>query len=242
MSRSPHRPHPRGQGLVEFGLILPVLALLLVMALDFGRVFFGWVALQNTARVAADYAALNSRAWTSPDEPSKQAEREEYDALIEADAGSINCTLAPVGPPTFTDAATGAPVDPPEAGDHATVRLDCAMTLLTPLASAVLGGGVNLSAEADFAVHRPEIIELPEEIAPPPPPGCASGEARVPNLVGMTLQKAWEAWDVDFETSKFAPALVSSGPGNNKNKIVTAQNRTQGECLAVTGTITVTIP
>ena len=37
--------------------MLPILALLLVMAVDFGRVFFGWVALQNAARIGADYAA-----------------------------------------------------------------------------------------------------------------------------------------------------------------------------------------
>ena len=52
----PMAAHVRGQALVEFALVLPLLALLLVMALDFGRVFFGWVALQNAARIGANYA------------------------------------------------------------------------------------------------------------------------------------------------------------------------------------------
>ena len=33
--------------MVEFALIMPLLVLLLVMAIDFGRVFFGWVALDD---------------------------------------------------------------------------------------------------------------------------------------------------------------------------------------------------
>ena len=55
------RPRRRGQAMVEFALVLPLLVLLLVMAIDFGRVFFGWVALQNATRIAADYAAGTCR-------------------------------------------------------------------------------------------------------------------------------------------------------------------------------------
>ena len=42
-----HRKISRGQALVEFAFILPILVLLLLLAVDFGRVFFGWVALNN---------------------------------------------------------------------------------------------------------------------------------------------------------------------------------------------------
>ena len=55
---SPARAQPRGQALVEFALILPLLVLLLLLAIDFGRVFFGWVALNNAARIAANEAAV----------------------------------------------------------------------------------------------------------------------------------------------------------------------------------------
>ena len=48
----------RGQSIVEFALVLPVLLFLLLMGLDFGRVFLGWVNLNNAARVGANYAAL----------------------------------------------------------------------------------------------------------------------------------------------------------------------------------------
>ena len=51
--RRREKPVSRGQAMVEFALVLPLLALLLVVAIDFGRVFFGWVSLTNAARVGA---------------------------------------------------------------------------------------------------------------------------------------------------------------------------------------------
>src|SRR6188768_643129 len=70
------RPPSRGQALVEFAIVLPLLAVLLVMAIDFGRVFFGWVSLTNAARIGANYAGY------TPDLLSKPADRDEYEALI----------------------------------------------------------------------------------------------------------------------------------------------------------------
>jgi Flp pilus assembly protein TadG len=53
------RRTPRGQALVEMALILPLLMLLLLMAIDFGRVFFSYIQITNAAREAAAYAALS---------------------------------------------------------------------------------------------------------------------------------------------------------------------------------------
>lgn len=57
------RPHPipprrgeEGQGLVEFALVLPILAFLLVVATDLGRIFFALLSVTNAARVGAEYA------------------------------------------------------------------------------------------------------------------------------------------------------------------------------------------
>ena len=102
-----------------------------------------------------------------------------------------------------------------------------------------------MSAEANFAVHKPETIKLPEEEVPPPPPGCDTGEARVPDLVGLTMDAAWAAWDADFvaDAAHFSPELIPTGPGNNKNKIVSAQDPPADECRdTATGTMTATIP
>ena len=50
----------RGQSLVEFGLMLPVLMLLVLGAIDFGRVYFAYISVTNGARNGADYASTGT--------------------------------------------------------------------------------------------------------------------------------------------------------------------------------------
>src|SRR5438445_10072525 len=47
------RPARHGQSLVEFALILPILALLFLGAVDLTRAFYYYVALENASREAA---------------------------------------------------------------------------------------------------------------------------------------------------------------------------------------------
>src|SRR6202158_538500 len=47
----------RGQSYVELAFALPVLAIILVMAADFGRLFFTYVEVINAARAAAQYGS-----------------------------------------------------------------------------------------------------------------------------------------------------------------------------------------
>ncbi len=49
----------RAQSLVEFGIILPVLLVIVLGAIDFGRVYFAYVSVTNGARNGAQYAALS---------------------------------------------------------------------------------------------------------------------------------------------------------------------------------------
>jgi Flp pilus assembly protein TadG len=48
-----------GQGLVELALVLPVLLLITMGVVDFGRVFQTYVAVVNAARDGARYCALH---------------------------------------------------------------------------------------------------------------------------------------------------------------------------------------
>ena len=125
--RQNRRERERGQSVVELALVVPILLLLLLITIDFGRVFMGWVELNSMARVAANYSAQHKDAW--PPLTSRQlAERAEYEALIDASKGVIDCT--PVKPgnhyPEPTFAGDGAP------GDLATVTLQCNFTLFAP--------------------------------------------------------------------------------------------------------------
>jgi Flp pilus assembly protein TadG len=48
-----------GQAVLEFALVLPILLLLIVGALEFGRVFFAKIVLTNAAREGAYYLSFN---------------------------------------------------------------------------------------------------------------------------------------------------------------------------------------
>lgn len=225
---------PRGQTLVEFALVLPVLALLTVMSLDFGRVFFGWVALQNSARIAADRGATTADDWA---DSSDATVRSQYEQAVENDLRAINCSYPAIPDPTFTDA--NADGDNYGLGDKVSVTLTCSFDLLTPLAMDVLGGPVALSADAHFRIQKTIMPDVPP--APSLPPPCPAGQARVPYMIGETMRDARELWVFrDFQLSKFSPNVV----GTNEAKIVRTQTTTpasnQGDCIADTASVLVT--
>lgn len=167
------RPARRGQGMVEFALVLPLLALLLVMAVDFGRVFFGWIALQNATRIAADTAAQRANAWPSADGATEIGWRDDYETFITKDLQSANCEYPTPHPdPTFTNMNAGEPDDEGDHdfGDLATVRLECEFQLITPLAQNIIGGPVQLAAESTFAINGLVVVGVPDPPPPPPEP------------------------------------------------------------------------
>ena len=50
---------PKGQSLLEFGLVLPLLILVITAFLDLGRGFYYFTALSNSVREGARYAVVN---------------------------------------------------------------------------------------------------------------------------------------------------------------------------------------
>jgi Flp pilus assembly protein TadG len=54
------RPGQRGQAIVELAIVAPVLLVLMLLAVDFGRLFFSFVAVQNASREATSYAAMHA--------------------------------------------------------------------------------------------------------------------------------------------------------------------------------------
>ena len=93
-SRAAHARHQRersrGQSLVEFALVIPILLILTSIALDFGRVYLGYINLQNMSRIAANFAANNPSAWDATPDAEVQLK---YRNQILADAAATNCTL-----------------------------------------------------------------------------------------------------------------------------------------------------
>jgi PKD repeat protein len=138
--------HSRGQSLVEFALVLPLLLMLTLIALDFGRVYLGWINLQSMARIGANLAANNPNAWTGSGNTTVKAR---YQNQIKNDAAANNCRLPLVGGVQTAPAPTFTGTD---LGDEAQVGITCTFGIITPGISAILGGSVKVSSSAVFPV------------------------------------------------------------------------------------------
>lgn len=226
--------------MVEFALILPFLALLLVMTVDFGRVFFGWVAVHNATRIGANEAARNPQNWESGTD-------EQYYERVARDLAALNCdadvnddgTLndADIPDPVFTNIVDTA--SPYEVGDQVSVTLDCDFSFITPLAGVVLGAPLNISATSTFAVSGGTILGVPIEEEPPVAPCSLAGTAEVPDLVGMSVAAARDTWSKAGFVGSFSPA-----PGPEDGDTVLAQNTTPAsipsDCISTDSAVTVT--
>src|SRR5207247_3962239 len=91
---SARRRHARGQSLAEFVITLPIMLLLTMIAIDFGRVYLGWINLPNMTRIAANFAANHPTSWTGV---GNAADQTLYRNLILNDAKATNCTLPVAG-------------------------------------------------------------------------------------------------------------------------------------------------
>ena len=147
------RADHRGQSLVEFALVIPIMLLLTMVALDFGRVYLGYINLQNMVRIAANYAADNPDAWIGAGDATKKAS---YKQKIVDDAKATNCALIVDGsgnPPAPTYSDVGGNGITTDIGDTATVGVTCQFNVITPIISRIFSGGtINVSAEAAFPV------------------------------------------------------------------------------------------
>jgi len=210
------RRSERGQSLVEFTLVLPLILILLAVSVDMGRLFMGWVGLNNAVRIAANYAGAK------PTGPFVAGS--EYDLTVRRDTTTSNCPL-PAGtlpPPVFNPNTS--------VGSQATVELTCTFRLLTPVLGSIIGDQLQLSAKSVFIVRSGDIAGVPV----PPPPPCTAPNLVVPNLVGLEVQDARTTWTAAGFTGSFSP---SSG---SPTKIVTGQIPDVGACRAATQSVAVT--
>ena len=79
-------PSPvRGQALIEFALVLPLLFLLIVNTVNFGAFLFAWITVANSARAGAQYMVLGGATVGTP----KPATAAQITALITSDVSSL---------------------------------------------------------------------------------------------------------------------------------------------------------
>jgi Flp pilus assembly pilin Flp len=163
--RSPRFPRARGDrgvALVEFALILPIIAMLSIGVIDFGRWYHEWVQVKSAAREGALYAQVHPLQQRPSGAPCSAGNSIQARALGDFAGGSIDPTLVVIVRPdvrtTSPASATGCLVAfeptsnpiPPGSTITVTVRRD--MKLFTPLMSGLLGD-IKITASADVLVQ-----------------------------------------------------------------------------------------
>lgn len=231
---------PRGQSLVEFALILPVTLLLLMMGIDFGRVFLGWVNLNNTARIAANFAATNATKMAAND----PASFDRYYDLILKDATTINCTLPPKASfprPTFPGGTA--------LGQSANVAITCQFGIITPIISGIIGSPLKVSASSDFPIRSGVVAGVPPG-APSAPVAAfnispAGGEAPISiTFTDVSTNASTWAWDFDGDgitdsTVQSPGSWLYSIPGTYQASLTVSNGITSS---TATRTINITAP
>lgn len=123
--------------MVEFALLVPLFALFIVVAIDFGRVFFSYVQITNAAREAANFGAvqlagpIDDAAILAKAESETNVQGQGGEGAIAIDTECRN----PAGTLIACSAATGGS----GAGNTVTVTVSEPFTFLTPLVGSILG-------------------------------------------------------------------------------------------------------
>lgn len=129
-----HRKAEKGQSLLEFALIVPILLIILAGVLDLGRLYYAYVAVTDAAAEGASYAAIHPQANERAE--VLQRAQEASGALVQIDP-----TMVQVDCPAV---AAGAPI---------TVTVSYSFTVATPLLNVMVPSGeLRLRAVASESI------------------------------------------------------------------------------------------
>jgi hypothetical protein len=113
------RPARRGMAAVELALMLPLLVFICMASIDFARVIYALVTLQNCARNGAIYEFYKACGYSLPSGWTSMS------TAVQADAGNLTVTI----PSTYGGNAN--PYSPKSAtNNYVTVTVQCSFTLL----------------------------------------------------------------------------------------------------------------
>ena len=123
------RSSRRGAGAAELAMIFPVLALLTLGCIDFGRFAFRYIAIQNAARTGAEYGTMTSYTATT-----KAAWKTEIAAKVTAELADVAANGTVTTPSGVSVDVPDAELVPESTGLRK-VRVDVTYTGFTTLVS-----------------------------------------------------------------------------------------------------------
>jgi Flp pilus assembly protein TadG len=159
----------RGQALVEFALMVPLLLLLTLYAVNFGGLFYSWITVANAVRSAGQYAAMGLSS-VGPAGPPPLATMSQITTLIQNETASLpgstptitvclndNGTVTNLSGAACPAGVTAPPVDP-EAPGYVSVAVDVTYTY-TPFINITSFFRLPL-ASPPTTVHQRAVMRL----------------------------------------------------------------------------------
>lgn len=145
-SRHPSR-RQRGQSLVEFAIMVPVLLILLMGLVDLGRAYYTYLALRDAAAEGANFGAVYPHCLSSADcpNPNNIIHRVRQSA---PSGGLVN----------WSDAIISPLVPSPTPGQSLTVTVSYTYTIITPVVNVIIGSQtMPLTARSIFTIISDEM-------------------------------------------------------------------------------------
>ena len=134
------RQRSRGQGLVEFALVFPIMMVLLIAVFDMGRLVFAYNDITNSARSGARVAIIDQTAGVAQTATINQATSL---GLKPADV-TIDYLKSDLSAPCPT---------PKQLGCVAHVKVRFAWTAITPIIGSIVGP-ITVTAESRMPIER----------------------------------------------------------------------------------------
>jgi uncharacterized repeat protein (TIGR01451 family) len=229
------RQKERGQTLVEFALILPVLLMLIIGIFEFGRIIFLYANLFNAAREGARYGLINPQDYQGILRHSQ-----ERVTLAEVNDGHLSVSMD-TGPDS-DDSCTMAPDETCQAyavvGNRVIVGINYVISPITPFFEPIIGD-LNLNTSAARTIQRVSGAVS----APAPPTGPQPGEPgeALPEL--SVVKSASPDPVAPGDTISYDITVTNNGAGDATGVIISDDldgNTTlvAGSVNASTGTVT----
>ena len=227
--RAGRRRRSRGQALVELALVTPVLLLLLLGAVDLGRLFYARISVNNAAREGAMAAAQAPGSFSSgsPCGPSNvvmcAATREPRGSFVTVSPADVALSCSPSCAKTY--------------GTTVRVTVTGHFQVLTPLIWVFTGGpdvSFDATADADVVVIPPAPLATAAPTPSPTPTPTPSPDPSASSNPSASPVPTASPAPTPSPTPACAPPVVGFNPTQqNKNSPVvftSTSTPTSGSC------------